>query len=169
MCTTNYIFYSALHFSVKIALYYCFLTQSKEINLNHSQTVFYLINESNRSYLTRWLAVRQCVWRQQMLHHWGQVAPQRDVPQTTDRPGPNLQVCVVISNIAPGYSYSRHSESLTVPGQSTEFVKKRLNSLCILLIWTLFFKHQHFCTLWPIFPKLCAAWWQGTSLFCYHT
>jgi len=45
---------------------------------------------------------------------------------------------------------------------------KTLNSLCILLIWTLFLKHQHFCSLWPIFPKLCAAWWQGTRLFLPH-
>ena len=34
----------------------------------------------------------------------------------------------------PQYSYSRLSESLGVPGQSTEFVEKLLSSLCILLI-----------------------------------
>jgi len=48
------------------------------------------------------------------------------------------------------YSYSRHSESLWVPGQSTEFVEKLLSSLCILFIWPVFFKHQHFWSLWLI-------------------
>ena len=32
------------------------------------------------------------------------------------------------------YSYSRHSESLGVPSQSTEFVENRLSKLCILAI-----------------------------------
>ena len=51
------------------------------------------------------------------------------------------------------YSYSRLSESLGVPGQSTEFVEKLLSSLCILLIWPVFFKHQHFWSVWMIFQR----------------
>ena len=45
---------------------------------------------------------------------------------------------------------------------------KRLNSLCILLIWPVFYKDQHFCSLLPIVSKLCAAWWQGTSYVLPH-
>jgi len=60
------------------------------------------------------------------------------------------------------YSYSSHSESLGV-SQSTEFVEKLLSSLCILFIWPVLFKHQHFWSVWLIFQS--AGWWQGTRLF----
>jgi len=55
------------------------------------------------------------------------------------------------------YSYSRHSESLGVPGQSKEFVEQLLSSLCILFIWPVFFKHQHFWSLWLIFQSSLLA------------
>jgi len=72
----------------------------------------------------------------------------------------------------PMHFYVQLFKAFRITGSSGSvhgICQKRLNSLCTLLIWTLFFKHEHFCSLWPIFNKLCAAWWQGTSIFYYHT